>query len=90
MPFVAKCLRCNYLMFADDSHNIKLKIADHFAKSHKVDLGFVADVPISLFCDIVSFTRITHKTLRALRFASRSPKFWDTYRNAKRLVVKNP
>lgn len=73
-------------MLSIDVSMIKQRIAGHFTKSHRLDYGFVADVPLKDFEEVM-IVRIRDKAkVEMLLKASKSKRFYHVYRNHLRLA----
>lgn len=81
MLYIARCKSCNFLMMSIDVLSFKQLIASHMSKSHKLDYGFVAKIPLKDF-EEVNITRVQVSADNMLfREAMKSPRFWKIYRN---------
>ena len=78
MPFVARCKRCNFLMFAIDRKAIREKILEHVEKSHNWEVDDEQDMTIMV---------ISHEQYRKLKALAKNPKFWEAYRKSRKLFV---
>ena len=88
MPFLARCRNCNYLIYAEDSHELIDGMLRHLSRSHGYPYEpFTLGLKVSHFSDLFEVSRIWHKTYRAISVASKSSRFWHTYRNARKIIL---
>jgi len=74
MPYWAKCLRCNYILWANTKKFLRLLMKWHDSDSHKAydseDFDFSNWI----------IKRVTHEKYMDINEASKSPAFWKAIR----------
>ena len=84
---LAKCKTCNQLLYSSDKQTLKQLMASHLSKSHKIDYGFVAKIPLRDFEDFVVVTIRSKREADFIKNLLKQPNFWHFYRNFNRLAV---
>ena len=82
MPFVARCVRCNWITWAITRGILNICMEEHDIKSHK-------DLATYNFKDYCTWTIVTvsHEILSALDRASKNPAFWKAIRSSPKRII---
>lgn len=79
-------------MIASDVKLIKERIADHYCRSHKLDMPlFPSEIPIKDYEDFATILRIRKATdILMIKQSVKSPQFWNAFRNQRKLAEAKP
>jgi hypothetical protein len=76
MPFMAKCVSCGYVLWANTSAFLKMLMKQHDSESHDT-----MDSEDFDFCTWV-ITKINSYAYAQISMASKSPAFWKAIRTS--------
>jgi len=78
LPFLARCIRCNFLMFAMERKAIRWKIEEHVEKSHNWEIDDELDILLFV---------IKYKEYEKLKKMAKNPKFWEAWRKSRKITL---